>query len=324
MKKRISREDLLSYTFDAAKSPVLRVDQDEEFLIETQDNTGGKIRSEKDLPTPATFGSAVDFEPRKLNPVCGPVFVEGARRGDLLAVSIRGIVPAETGVTFIHEGFGPFADSRRWPELGQNLTRVIRHLPGPSGTTADGTAVYGKGLSWPLAPFIGTIGVAPDFELHSSLAGQLPCAGNWDCRDMKAGSTLFVNCFHEGGLLYVGDVHAGQGDTEWSGTADEVKAEVSLSCRVVKGKKIPYARIEKEDSIVQLFADKPMEDAVHNAITHLMAWMIDEYGMKPTDVYLLLTVNPSFRVNVYQMIRDPLFKYVVGAEFPKKYLVREA
>lgn len=140
---------------------------------------------------------------------------------------------------------------------------------------------------------------------------------------MKAGSTLYVNCYHDGGLLYVGDVHAGQGDTEWSGTADEVQAEVTLSCRVIPGKKIPYARIEKEDSIVQLFADKPMEDAVHSAITHLMAWMIEEYGMKPTDVYLLLTVNPSFHVNVYQMIRDPLFKYVVGAEFPKKYLVRE-
>jgi hypothetical protein len=46
--------------------------------------------------------------------------------------------------------------------------------------------------------------------------------------------------------------------------------------------------------------------------------------MTPTDAYLLLTVNPSFRVNVYQMIRGPLFKYVVGAEFPKKYLIRES
>lgn len=52
--------------------------------------------------------------------------------------------------------------------------------------------------------------------------------------------------------------------------------------------------------------------------------MVNEYGITPTDAYLLLTVNPSFRVNVYQMIRDPLFKYVVGAEFPKKYLVRES
>ena len=321
--KRVSREAPLSYTFDGTKAPVVRVSQDEEFVVETQDNTGGRIQSEKDLPTAETFGTAALFEPRKLNPVCGPIFVEDAKRGDLLAVSIRRIVPAEIGVTFIHEGFGPFADSKRWPELGRNLTKVIRHLRGPSGTTADGTALYGKGISWPLAPFIGTIGVAPDFELHSSLSGQLPCADNWDCRDMKAGSTLHVSCYHEGGLLYVGDVHAGQGDTEWSGTADEVKAEVTLSCRVVREKKTPYARNEKEDSIVQPFADKPMEDAVHSAITHLMAWMVDDYGVTPADAYLLLTVNPSFRVNVYQMIRDPLFKYVVGAEFPKKYLVRE-
>lgn len=318
--KRVSREALISYTFDGTKTPIIRVSQDEEFVVETQDNIGGKIKSEKDLPTPETLGVAVQFVPPKVNPVSGPIFVEGARRGDLLAVSIRSVVPGETGITFVPEGFGPFADSRRWPELGRNLTKVIRHLPGPSGTTADGTAVYGEGISWPLAPFVGTIGVAPDFELHSSFVGQLPCAGNWDCRDVKAGSTLYITCFHEGGLLYLGDVHAGQGDTEWSGAADEVMAEVTLSCRAIHGKKIPYARIEKEESIVQLFADKPMEDAVHRAITYLMEWMVDEYGMTPVDAYLLLTVNPSFHVNIYQMNRNPLMKHVVGAEFPKKYL----
>jgi amidase len=320
MSKRISRNLPVSYTFDQAKAAVATVRQGERIVVETQDNTGGRIRSEKDLPTMQTFGPAADFEPRKLNPVSGPIFVEGAERGDLLAVSIHEVTVAETGVTFIQEGFGPLADSVRWPELGKNFTKIIRHVPGPSGTLRDGRAVYDEKLSWPLAPFIGTIGVAPDFELHSSLAGQLPCAGNWDCRDIKAGSTVFLNCYHPGGLLYLGDVHGGQGDTEWAGTADETEAEVTLSCRVIKNKRIPYARIEKEDSLVQLFADKPLEDAVHNAIVHLMGWMVEEHGVKPVDAYLLLTVNPSFRVNVYQMIKDPLFKYVVGAEFPKRYL----
>ena len=112
--KQVPREAPLSYTFDGTKTPVIKVSQDEEFVVETQDNTGGKIKSEKDLPTPETFGVAAQFVPRKLNPVSGPIFVEGVRRGDLLAVSIRRVVPAETGVTFIHEGFGPFADSRVW------------------------------------------------------------------------------------------------------------------------------------------------------------------------------------------------------------------
>lgn len=152
------------------------------------------------------------------------------------------------------------------------------------------------------------------------MTGQFPCCGNWDSRDIKAGSKLYLNCYHEGALLYIGDVHASQGDTELTAVADESKSEVTLSCRVIKNKNIPYARIEKSDSIIQLYADKPMEEAVHNAIYGLMDWIIEEYKISPREIYMMLSVLPDFRINVYQMIKDPLLKYVVGAEFPKKYL----
>jgi acetamidase/formamidase len=321
MQQRLSRDMPPSYTFDCNKEPVLIVKQGEPFVVETEDNNGGRIRTEKDLPTVELLKPNSQFEPGKFNPLSGPIFVEGANRGDLLKVSIQEIVPASTGVTFIMEGRGPLADSRKWPELGQNHTRIIHHLPGPSGTLRDGKAVYNERISWPLEPFIGTIGTAPDFELHSSVVGQLPSAGNWDCRDISTGNTLYLNCHHDGGLLYLGDVHACQGDTEWSGSAaDEVRAEVRLSCQIIRHKKIPYARIEKPNSIVQLYADKPMEEAVHQAIIRLMEWMVEEFHMKPRDVYLLLTINPHFRINVYQMIRDPFFKYVVGAEYPREHL----
>ncbi|UCF98942.1 MAG: acetamidase/formamidase family protein [Spirochaetaceae bacterium] len=321
MKKRVSREMLTSFTFDYTKEPVLTVKEGELFVVETQDNTGGRIRSENELPTVEFLKPNSDFDPGKFNPVSGPIYIEGARRGDLLEISIHEIIPSETGVTLLQEGRGPCANSRKWPELGENYTKIIRHIPGPSGTLRDGVALYSENLSWPLSPFIGTIGVAPDFEIHSSMAGQLPCAGNWDSRDMKEGSKLYVNCYHDGALLFLGDVHAGQGDAEWGGVAaDEVEAQVTLSCRIIRNKRIPYARIEKEDSIIQLFADKPLEDAVHNAIFNLMDWMVEEYRMNPRDVYILITIHPSFRINIYQMVRDPLFKYVVGAEFPKRYL----
>jgi len=58
-----------------------------------------------------------------------------------------------------------------------------------------------------------------------------------------------------------------------------------------------------------------MEDAIHQAIINLMDWMINDFSMKPRDAYILISTVPDFRVNVYQMIRDPLLKYVVGAEF---------
>jgi len=62
-----------------------------------------------------------------------------------------------------------------------------------------------------------------------------------------------------------------------------------LSCKVIKNKKIPYARIEREESIIQLFADKPLEDAVYKAVINLMSWMVEEYGARPKDAYIKFT-----------------------------------
>ncbi|MBA7544829.1 hypothetical protein ES705_37190 [subsurface metagenome] len=102
--------------------------------------------------------------------------------------------------------------------------------------------------------------------------------------------------------------------------ANEVKAEVTLSCKVIKDKKIPYARVEREESIIQLYADKPLEDAVYGAMINLFSWIVEEYGVRPKDAYIMISCIPDFRIKVYQIVKSPLHPYVVGAEIPKKYL----
>ena len=168
---------------------------------------------------------------------------------------------------------------------------------------------------------IGTIGTAPDREVETSAVGQGPWGGNLDVRDIAEGTTCYLNCYHPGGLLYVGDVHASQGDTEFYGTADETRAELTLSCRVIKNKKIPFVRLEKRDSIVSLYSFRPLEDAVESAIINLMEWMVNDYGVSERDAYMHTCINPDFRINVYQMVRLGRIQYTAGAEIPKKYLV---
>lgn len=85
--------------------------------------------------------------------------------------------------------------------------------------------------------------------------------GNIDCRDIKEGATLYINCYNDGGLLFVGDVHASQADTEFTGVADETRAELTLRCDVVKNKRIRNPRIENADSIITLCSFRPLEDA---------------------------------------------------------------
>jgi acetamidase/formamidase len=118
----------------------------------------------------------------------------------------------------------------------------------------------------------------------------------------------------------LGDVHASQGDTEFTGTAAETTATVRLSLDLIKGKRIPWMRIEKPDAIVALYAFRPLEVAVETATTHLMDWLITEYRFTPSDAYCLVSTCPDFRINVYQMCRLGKLNYVAGAELPKRYL----
>jgi hypothetical protein len=79
-------------------------------------------------------------------------------------------------------------------------------------------------------------------------------------------------------------------------------------------------RIEKPDSIVALFASRPLDVAVETATVYLMDWLITEHGYTPTDAYCLVTTCPDFRINVYQMCSIRHLRPVAGAEIPKRYL----
>ena len=318
--QRIAREQAMVYEFDWRHEPLLRVSQGESFVIETEDAGSGLVRSADvapridDLPTRR-------FDPSKGNPMGGPVYVEGAQRGDLLEVTIERIEVDEQGFTSFRPGVGPLGDSYRWRALRGPFVHILRHLPGPSGTTRDGKGVFNDKITWDLQPMIGTIGVAPDREVETSAVGQGPWGGNLDVRDVKEGTRVYLNSYHEGALFYAGDVHASQGDTEFYGTADETRAELTLSCRVIKNKTIPFVRLDKPESIVSLYSFRPLEDAVESAIVNLMEWMVSEYGVSERDAYMHTCINPEFRVNVYQMVRLGRIQYTAGAEIPKKYLV---
>ncbi|HTI50959.1 MAG TPA: hypothetical protein VL475_08410, partial [Planctomycetaceae bacterium] len=87
-----------------------------------------------------------------------------------------------------------------------------------------------------------------------------------------------------------------------------------------KGKRIPWMRIEKPDSIVSVFASRPLEIAVETATINLIDWLVTDFGFTPTDAYCLVSTCPDFRINVYQMCKIRNLCFVAGAEVPRKYL----
>ena len=318
--QKIPRDLARKYAFDWEDEPLLRVQPGEAFEIETWDASTGYFKTPQDKAIPG-LRPGFDRTPPQANPIAGPVWVEGAERGDTLVVCLEEILVDDYSWIAIGPRRGPLGESTRWSELSADYTtKIFRHTPGPSGTTRDGTLHFSDKIRWPITPFVGTLGVCPDREVVTSLDGQGPWGGNLDVRDAAVGNRIWLPVYHPGALFYLGDVHASQGDTEFTGTAAETKATVRVRLELVKQKQLPWMRIEKPASIVSVFADKPLEVAVETATFNLMDWLITEYGFTPTDAYCLVSTCPDFRINVYQMCKIGKLMYVAGAEIPKKYL----
>ena len=255
------------------------------------------------------------------NPIAGPIFVEGAERGDTLVVKIESIEVDAYSWIAVGPNRGPLGTSTHWPTLStEYTTKIFPHQPGPSGTTRDGTLQFNEQISWPITPFIGTIGVAPDREVTTSIDGQGEWGGNLDIRDCAPGNEIHMPVYHPGALLYLGDVHASQGDTEFTGTAAETRSTVRLQVQLIKQQRPDWLRIVKPESLVAVNAARPLELAVESATVQLIQWMVNDYGLSPQDAYCLVSTCPDFRINVYQMVNIAKLRFVAGAEIPKKYL----
>src|SRR5262245_22051216 len=263
--QRITREQARKYAFNWQDEPLLRVCPGESFEIETYDASTGYFKTPADKAIPA-LRPGFDRTPPHANPIGGPVFVEGATRGDTLIVQIEDILVDDYSWIAIGPRRGPLGESTREPELsGEYTTKIFRHTPGVSGTTRDGTLHFNDRIAWPITPFIGTLGVAPEREVTTSLDGQGEWGGNLDIRDICPGHRIRLPIYHSGALFYLGDVHASQGDTEFTGTAAETTATVRVKLDLVKGKRPPWMRIDKPESIVSVYAYRPLEVAVETA-----------------------------------------------------------
>ncbi len=303
----------------------MEVEPGESFALETEDAASGTYRS---LDDAAYLLDAwyLSYSPKMANPLTGPVYVRGVEPGDTLAVEIERIDLDTQGATYWRPGHRPLGDSIAWGDLSKPTLVIGRRLNGEVVMDEAATWENGRihrhslGLRVRESPFIGTIAVAPEREVETPGLGQGSWGGNMDVRDICPGTRILLPCYHAGALLYVGDVHACQGDTEFYGTAMEIRSTVTLRCEVLKHRSVPFVRLEKAKSIVSVACARPLEEAVWRASIQLMEWLVQDFGCTQREAYLLLGVNPDFRINVYQMAPIARLQYTVGAEISKEAL----
>lgn len=190
----------------AAREPVLTVDSGDEVVLSTLD-VGWGLEAPRDGRSPRR-----KFEPRVEGPcLTGPVAVRQAKAGDTLAIHILEVEPGDYGFTYA--GDTGFFNGELNRKLG-----IPEELTVLSWNLSEGRARC-RDWSLPLAPFLGMMGLAHTRPRNAWHPGET--GGNMDCAELTAGSVLYLPVEVDGGLLFVGDGHARQGDGEVSGTAIE-------------------------------------------------------------------------------------------------------
>ena len=324
--KSISKDDAVKYSVSNDMEVLISVEQGETFELETHDAFGGELFKHG----PGTFDKddipLFEAPPPgfKANPVAGPVHIEGAENGDQLAIHIENIIPEDAYAATL-DGFGNLDPLRGWEECQGNLMHSVELKPGPSGTTSDGEAVIELNdheWSWELNPHIGTILTAPGRTEVDTLSTQGPWGGVLNTKEVNKGSTVYLNSYNDGGLLFVGDIHASQGDGEYAGVAIEASARVQLSVEVVDDVSVPgVLRIENEESVVHMDsthnAGNP-QTALNNCYMAVIEELVERYGLGDREAFLVVGNNPSVEARVFQFIQPHYFTF--GVQYDKEIL----
>lgn len=272
-----------AYTFSRFNKPIARVKPGEKAVIETTDAYAGILNSENQLPSVIL---AECSKHKHLNPQTGPVYIEGAEPGDILAVHILDIdLYRGWAVSALFENCGALSATSQTRLLNDPIPeKVWIYKP-------DGDYYKSKDhLRFPVAPFLGTMATAPEMEVFSSLSpfGQ---GGNMDCKDVKPGNTVYLPVEVEGAYFYTGDCHVNQGDGEICSTALETAARTTFRFELIKGKNpLRWPRIESPEQYMTVGSMRPLEDAARIACCVMVDWMA-ELGWDKLDAYEYLSIG---------------------------------
>jgi amidase len=223
------------FSFSRTAEPVLHVPSGSTIILETLDCfsnriTSGRQRYAREHDLLAVLGA--------YNPVTGPVYVQDAEPGDVLAVSIENI---QLGTA------APYAVTVAFGRGSNYVSAACPGIPRDGDTktcriTAEQQIVFPAShgdLILPARPMIGTIRTAPAGGPLSALLYHSLNGGNMDCPLITTGSVLYLPVSVPGALLSLGDVHALMGDAELTGTALEASADVTVTVTVLPAGRHP-------------------------------------------------------------------------------------
>jgi acetamidase/formamidase len=305
--KHTIHETQCHFGWNNANKPVVHAAPGEVIEFHPLDASAGQITRA------STVADVPKLDFSRVNPVAGPVYIDGAEPGDAIKVTLLSFAPSGWGWTANIPGFGLLAEQFKEPALHiwtyepQSLT----------------PAMYGPGGRVPLRPFCGTIGLAPAEPGQHSIVPPRRVGGNMDVRDMTAGTELYLPVEVKGGLFSVGDTHATQGDGEVCGTAIESPMSLVAKFDVIKGAKLTFPRFTTAGPVSRHLDAKGYEvttgigpdlmEGARAAVSGMVELLSKRYNMKSVEAYMLCSVCADLRIS--EIVDMP--NWVVSLYFPR-------
>lgn len=269
--------------------PIAEVDSGQTITFEISEASGGQFTKH------STKEDVLSLDFSKVNPVAGPIYIKDAEPGDTLEVEMINFQQLDWGWTAIIPGFGLLADDFKEPHI---KTFDLRK---------PNTTEFLHGIDLFIKPFPGTIGVALPEEGNFGVVPPRQNGGNIDIRHLTRGTKLYLPVWVEGALFSIGDTHAAQGDGEVCGTAIEASMEATVRFKLHKGKTIAEPRYEipgpptpEADSrgyYVTTGFGPDLTEASRKAINYMIEYLIDTYGLKAEEAYMLCSLAVDLRIS---------------------------
>lgn len=261
--------------FSSAIPPVLTVPSGSVIEAYTHEFTGGQITKDSKV---ANF-EALDHS--KIHTITGPVFVERARPGDVLAVELLELESMGWGWNVVGPGWGNLRDDAMFTGWHFRVFDIDKEKQ---------SFKFRDDIEIPLRLFPGVMGVAPPTEDMLSTIPPRANGGNMDDPNMVEGVTVYFPVFVPGALFSIGDPHAAQGLGEVSGAALEAPMRIVYRISVIKnGRKIEEPQYETDEYYATTGFAPSVDEAQRKATRYMIDYVMAEHELSRADAYMLLS-----------------------------------
>lgn len=269
--KKVNYTPTSFYSFFSANTkPVLNIKAGDTILTSSVDCDGFDKYGTK-----RSIGSAE-------NPLTGPFYIEGAEEGDVIKITFTDMKFSRNSALCL-----PYFHERSMPSsitdmVKNNLTPIVWDLDlKKNKAKLHASSEHLKNFEVAINPFLGCVGLAAPKEKEVGTGDSGPFGGNMDFNRISKHSSVYLPVYNKGGLLYLGDGHAAQGDGELNWMALETSLDYAFTVKLIKSptKKLAYPRVEDATYIMTVGMDATIDNSLKIATKGMLDWLQEDYNL---------------------------------------------